>query len=162
MINNPEPSTKLTDEQTKQLQVFYTRLTNLQTETSIATKNLEMLREETIKVSLEKKYTEDTLRDLREKLDQAAKEVDEHVKLVVKSQEELVSHREERGKTDKHHSSKQKELAAREEEVVKSENMLKSLQEDLSHTSKMLSAERLEVDKAKEAFLHATESVVWK
>lgn len=162
MINSPEPSVALSDEQTKQLQVFYTRLTNLQTESSIATKNLENLKQEAIKVSMERQYTENVVETLKEQLATLKEQANEHLAMIDKSQIELKAHREERTKVDAAHNEKRASLDEREKKVEGAEKLCETLRDELNHNSKVLSEERLAVDSAKDAFQKATESVVWR
>ena len=162
MLTQPRTNVQLTDEQTKQLQVFYTRLTNLQTETSIATKNLENIKDETVKVSMEKKQTEDMVASLKEQIKTLKLQADEHVELVAKSQQELEGHRKERVDVDARHTAKHAELTKREKELANSEENHSNLLKELHIKSSALSKERLSVEQAKEAFQKAIESVTWK
>lgn len=162
MINNKIVGVHLNEEQTKQLQVFYTRLTNLRTETSIATKILENVKQEIVKVSMEKKYLEDSLEGLRVQATSLKQKAIEHAKMVQQSTKELTTHREESNTTDSRHASKHDELSKREKELEEKESAHVKQVADFTTKSKMLSEERLAVNKAKDAFQKATESIVWK
>lgn len=75
MINNDTTTTKLTDNQVAQLEEFKSKLTNLESEISIANKNLIVLKKDIEKTVKDKKYQEELLAEATAKAEKAKKEI---------------------------------------------------------------------------------------
>lgn len=76
MIDNTEPSVKMTLEQLKQLEVMETRTGNLQNEAKIATKTLDITRNDLDRVTKEKVYQEGLLKTVEASVTEKKAELD--------------------------------------------------------------------------------------
>lgn len=159
---SPDETVRLTDEQTAQLGVFYSRLSALQTETAIGKKNLDVLKEENIKTTKEKMYLEESVESLTKKVSLLKKQASDLSNEVSGSHSELTKHRKELSVRGEMLAQQKREQDVAQGKLDESGKVLHDKLRELNSNTKKLSEEKLSVEKAKEAFSKAAESIVWK
>jgi uncharacterized protein (DUF3084 family) len=138
MINNDTSNIKFTDEQTRQLEEFKTRLSNTETEISIANKNLGVIKKEIEKSTKEKIYQEELLAEITPKVEAKQSELK-------KAEEDLVNTKGTINKLNKEitektlqNNAKIIELENREIDVIKKEKGLSNREANYEANFKIL------------------------
>lgn len=162
MITAPESNVKLTDVQKKQLETFRGRLSNIEAEITIAQGTLQVLKDDVVKATKEKKYLLTDVETLTTQVADLQKQKDEHNSLIVESQNLLRKQADEHAAADKEYTQKKRELSDSSKDLSKKIATHQKNEAVLNDKSKKLSEDRLSVEKAKAAFLKASESVSWK
>ena len=131
MITQPESNTKLDESQLKAIEETKTRLINLESEISIATKNLRVIKAETESVTKEHIYQVGLLSDIESKLQPKKGELESLEQKIIEKSEELGSLSKESGIIKSQNELKANELNDREAGIVEKEknvqNSLNSL-----------------------------------
>lgn len=161
MLRNPEPTVKLKDEQTQQLEVFYSRLTNLQTETSIAVAQLKSIKEEIVKATLEKRSHEKLNGELSLQGVTLKKDVSRLTDSVDASHQILATHRREIQDTSVALQAIQDEVNQRSKELSVQEETHSKHSAALSKKAAELADQQRAVKEAHSTLKQAVESVVW-
>lgn len=162
MINSPEPVVTLTDEQQKQLYVFQSRLTNLQTETSIANKILAERKEETVKVITERKYNEEACDAIKREIAKLEPKLKELSKAVEEKEVLLDKHAKAHVKLDKAVIDKTEEIETHNKKMTLAQAAHDKRDKDLDVKAKKIEGDREQVEHAKKMLKVAAESITWK
>ena len=161
MITNPEDSIKLTDEQSKQLETFQTRLVNLQNEILIATKSLSVIRNDTVRAAEESDYQKKTLKGLLDEIDTAKKTLEnfsEEIKTASALLLEKTTRAEQVGIAN---DKKSEELKQREEILTLREaKYTEDIKSHAVETEKLAGDKKL-VYEAKETLSEALKKIIW-
>lgn len=133
MLNQPENNIKLTDAQLQAIEEVKNRLSNMESEVTIATKNLKVIKQDTEKAIKERAYEE-------ERLDSIVKQIKPLEDKKVELESAIIEKLTELGKINSDiqestvkHQEKEKELKEREELVLKNEKYLSERKEILDN-----------------------------
>lgn len=161
MITTPESNIVLSEEQDRKLEIVRARLSNLEAEITIATKNLSVLNKDIVKAKEEKVYIEqqvETLRDLFTSLEKQRQTLNESTatqkaNLIVLRTEtaNLIAENEV---LFKEHKDKEDDMAVREEKLVAREQEVVAEKKNTSDTL-------AQVNVAKDTLLTAINSITW-
>lgn len=124
MLNNNETNITYSKEQSQAIEGVKTTLLNLESEVSIAQKNLRAIKSETERVTKEKIYQEECLNDVSIKVEIAKNSLDEMSQTLQDKNSELAHLNSEIVTKSTSLNSKENELKEREELVSKNENYL--------------------------------------
>lgn len=140
MLNQPDKEIKLSDEQKLAIEKTQTRLSVLETEISIATKNLKVIKGDIEKAVKENLYLEETkvnlsteveaLKNSKEKLEVAVKEANDHL---AKIKEEDICLKAEQAKTESEQNERENKI--REEEKNLENNKIADREENKKITA---------------------------
>lgn len=162
MINNSETKNVVfTDEQTIQLELFQGRLLTIETQISVETKNLKIIRADSVEAMKEKVYWDGLAVESKER----AKE-EENIATELKKQNDLLtieieSKKGESVKISTTYETKEKELSEREFQITLNEQEHEKKSKELENDSKLMQKDKEDVDKAKQALLQATQLITW-
>lgn len=161
MLTTPENNVKFTDEQTRQVTAWSQKLSVIQAEIKKAEEQSNVLSTEIKALESHRDYLTSENANLETKVHQL-----QEVKLdieaeVVKSSEKLLTHAVETKKRIEHLSKAETGHAETEKTLTLSHERLEKRSEELNAKAARLSEQQLLVEKARDVFLKATESVVW-
>ncbi len=132
MINTPESNIKLTDNQTKAIDIANQKLVVIQNEIAVATKVLNSTKNDSIVATKEKLWQEELLSDIKSKTNEAQSKLDVINTSITTQGEILSSINQEIAQKSISLNSKEMELKDREDNVSKKEEEVFSRQEELS------------------------------
>lgn len=161
MIDAPEASVQLKDEDTKKIELVQIRLSNLQAEVLYATKRLATLVEEENKARDAREYAFSEKVKIEQEVEDLRKQKEDLAHAVQVSTDELRSHQSQHETMRDEHTEKQSKLSDREKVVQAGEKSLADRMQEHSIREKTLDEQRSEVENAQQAFLRALESVTW-
>jgi len=162
MITTPEPVIVLNEEQSKREETAKMRLSNLESEVGIATKNLGVLNKDIEKAIKEKKYQEELLEVLSPKVVQKERELEKLQSSLDQVERSLSVTLEREQSVLDAAALKTAELADREAKLALKESQLISQEEAFSTESQKQSEEREVLQKAYDAFSEALKTITWK
>lgn len=161
MIDTPTDNVKLTFEQMQQIDVVEKRLVVLKNEITISQNLLMGTRMETDRATKEREYQEELLSNLQSQVEDFSNKKDALVLDINSSIEINDKLKLETTKMNEENHRKISEIVSRENELkIKEENFNKRM-EDFNIKSSQLLEDQLSIKTAKDAFLKATEAVVW-
>lgn len=155
MLTSPESNIKLTDLETAQLEEHKTRLLNLESEISIATKNIKTIKAETETATKARVYEEGLLRDAREKIVTANAELEKTLSDLTEAKKNLNSVREMSEQIGRDNDTRKSELSDRESELKKREGSHAIRVEEFTSQSDELSKEKEKMDGSKKILSEA-------
>jgi len=163
MINNSiEKTVPISEKEAQQIKAVENRLLNLVDDVRTAEKNLSSIKQETEKAISARDYHVDLLNNTVASVKKAQEElhrlIGDSEKVRATIEDGLKVHQE----TERVHSTKGDELSKREDELKREEEAHSIRIADYVSKSNKLSEDQLLVEKAREAFLEATESVKWR
>lgn len=162
MITSPENNVQLTDVQKKQLEVFQSRLSNLQNEIILATNNISVLKNDTLTVLKDKEYHTNILSEIKKDIEKANETLDTLTSQngeLIKTKNVIEQENEAKSCL---YANKELELVSRENVFTAKETAHANKVEEFNKSSIKLSEDKLIVKNAKEAILKAIEKVNWK
>jgi DNA repair exonuclease SbcCD ATPase subunit len=125
MLNNDTSTIKLTDEQTIQITEVKTRVMNLESEVSIATKNLKSIKGESERAIKDKAYQEELLANVKTQVEEEQKQLNYLISeiansntILTKLNTEINIKTETQAKKDKEFSERETTLIQREKEYA--------------------------------------------
>jgi len=161
MINTPEPNIKFTDEQAETLNAYNTRISQAQTDISIADSRLGVLNKEIIKATKEREYQEEQLgtlgtlvADKRVELSKLEASIAEQQK---QAEIDKVVYSERLAELER----KEADLSIRADAVATAENGLAVRGDELKEEEARQIEERAKLIHIKEAFKDAIMTVDW-
>lgn len=118
MINNSETIIKFSDTEQAQLEEFKNRLSNLESEVSIATRNLRAIKSETERAIKDREYNQGLLNDVLLKLEDKSKALDTIDSAYNETSSKLSALNSEIEEKTKLYDAKDKELSEKEERNI--------------------------------------------
>lgn len=162
MINNHGSNITLTPEQSAQLEEWKARLAIIQEEIKKADSIRTSLNDDIEVCNKNKVYLDEVAEGLKVDI-KRLELLKESLRLEVSQSANLLeAHIVQTTKHATHLRGKEKEHGEREETIAKKEKELSKIEEDHAVKAKKLAEQQLLVDKARDAFLKATEHVSWK
>lgn len=161
MIDAPEASVQLKDEDTKKIELVQIRLSNLQAEVLYATKRLATLVEEENKARDAREYAFSEKVKEEQEVEDLRKQKEDLAQAIQIGSDELRSHQSQHETMRDEHTDKQNKLSDREKVIQAGEKSLADRMQEHSIREKTLDEQRSEVENAQQAFLRALESVTW-
>lgn len=152
----------LTLEQMQQIEEATTRLRNIESEIVIANRNLGIENKEVVKATKERMYQEELLAGLLPKVEDAKKNLSDINSSIADGIATLDTIKRDKDAIEKDTADKRIELESRATNIVILEKELKDRKDEYSASAEKLANDQLLVEKAKEAFIAAADSVVWK
>lgn len=160
--NSSDKNIALTYEQLGQIEEATTRLRNIENEIVIASRNLGIENKEVVKATKERMYQEELLAELTPRVADTKKELSDLQEIIAESKDSLNNLRKESENIYKDISDKNIGLDQRKTNIEILEKEYEEKKNEYARCAEKLTSDQLLVEKAKEAFLTATESVVWK
>ena len=133
MLNQPENTIKLSDEQTLAIEETKNRLANLEAEISIATKNFKTIKQDTEKAIKERVYEEERLNSIVNQIKPLEDKKVELESAIIEKIAELGKINSDIKESVVKQEEKEKELNDREELVVKNDKYLSERKEILDN-----------------------------
>ena len=133
MLNQPENTIKLSDEQTLAIEETKNRLANLEAEISIATKNFKTIKQDTEKAIKERVYEEERLNSIVNQIKPLEDKKVELESAIIEKLAELGKINSDIKESVVKQEEKEKELNDREELVVKNDKYLSERKEILDN-----------------------------
>lgn len=161
MITKPQNNVQLTNEQTRQIEVFQSRLSNLQTEVSIGTTTLNALKNDIVRIAKDKKYQEELLATVNTKITETEKKLTELFEQIVLTSNEVAINTKKSEELANLHIEKHNELVSWETSLKEKESLYQQDIQAFSVEKEGIARDRLTVEKAKEAFLEAWKTIIW-
>lgn len=162
MLTIPESNVALTDEQTASVEAAKTILLNLETETTRASRALNVLKNDIVKASEEKEYISEQISSLNTSLREKQTALDGLNDAIVKTKSDHESVIEQHASISLKIDSAIDSLNEREKKITELESSLSQEKANLAKEQNILIQERADVDTAREAFLIAVKTVSWK
>lgn len=162
MLHNNESNIKYTDDQSRTLEAYKTQLLNLQTEITISQKFIETLKKESVAAMQEKQSHVETLSDLTPQVANLKHQLASLTDAVNQRQHEFTLTIEDIAGAKADHVVREQNLQGRERSLKERETVHSLKVADQTQVEVRLSQEKLLVEKAKDAFRKAAESIVWK
>lgn len=160
MITNPSTEVALDEKHAKQLEVGLQKLSNVEAELAIATRNLRVLKDDIVKTTLEYKEIEGKVEMLNDVLlakEEKNNSLDTSIASATEKLDKLIKENDELGVACE---QKNKELSAREEAVTAREVEADSVEKTLKDELASLAIDMAEVEGVKKAFDEVT--LPWK
>lgn len=139
MLNDTTPNIKLTVEQLQQISTVETRLANLNTQISVATNNLKIIKNDSERIEKERSDTAIVLSDLTVKKETLSKDVADLQEVYTKTQNSLSELNDEILSKTSIQNAKETELSDRESIVTQREQKLITDEQKLVESQKTLS-----------------------
>ncbi len=162
MIDTPEDTVKLKDEDVKKIELVQNRLSNLQAEVLYATKRLATITEEENKAREAREYAESERVRIEQEVSDLRTQKDTLESALKESTRLLESHQNEHTKMHAEHRTKTSEADKRIADAEEAESALAIKAENMVSREKALDEKRSEVENAQQTILRALESVTWK
>lgn len=153
MLTQPENTIKLSDEQQLAIEEVKNRLSNLESEISIANKNLKGIKLETEKAIKDKMYQEELLSNVVDKISNSTKELSELEPKVTEKTEQLNNLLSTIQKESNSHEIKKTELLSKEKAIKDEEVKLSENQEAFRKEKSEFEVEKNKLSTFKEALL---------
>lgn len=131
MINQPSDTIKFTDEQSKQLEAFQIKLSNLQTEIRIANQNINTAHNDAIVATKEREYQEQRLAEINSNIIPAQAKLDEITNAIADAQASLSEFNKKSVVRESAIATKELELKDREDQILKRERNIEAGYDDL-------------------------------
>lgn len=144
MLNNNETTVAFTQEQTEQINEYQTRLSNIESEVSIAQKNLKAIKAESERAIKDTSYQEGLLSEVTNKVEILKSQADELEVRIQDSIDILNKLREEVKSESVDHEAKSTELKNREFVISKKESELCNKELALNSAVQILNNEKAE------------------
>lgn len=157
----PNENVKLTFDQLQQIDTVEKRLVNLQSEISIGRDNLTAIRLECEKVTKERLYQEELLAEITKNVEVIQGKHTDVLNDLQSTSDTLLEVNKKIGETTDLHTKKETALVEKENKIKEQEEELNKKVEDFTNKSSRLLEDQLSIKTAKDAFLKATETVVW-
>lgn len=141
MITQPENNIRLSDEQSIALEQFQTRLSNIETEITIASKNLKSIKVDTEKAIKEKLFLEEAIEKLNKEIDTLGNNKDILANSINEGEKLLKNLSDEHAKLKSEQDLVRVELKEREEKIKENETLVSKEKEELE--SKLSEVEQL-------------------
>lgn len=161
MIDTPSDNIKLTFEQMQQIDVVEKRLAVLKNEITISQNLLIGTRMEMDRATKEKEYQEELLSNLQTQVEDFSKKKDILINEINSSIETNDKLKEESTKINNENYIKISEINSRQSDLESKEENFNKRMEDFNIKSSQLLEDQLSIKTAKDAFLKATEAVIW-
>lgn len=161
MISAPESNVVLTDEETRRIETVKTRVQNLETEVAIATKNLAAIKQEIVRATEEKTYTQETLDSLASELAAKAEELAGIKASLNAGREAVEDASKERVELLKDLEEKSEEFTARETLLAQNEESFAAKLQELRVAEKKNTADREQIEEVKKILTAAVASATW-
>jgi len=161
MIISPESNIPLTPEHDAEIAEAKKILNNIESEVSIATKNLRVIKQDWEKLTKDRIYQEELLEDLGGKVE-AHKDILGSLNLSIsESQIELSKTIEKNELLKKELSLMEDDIKVRKENLEKAEKELEKKVQEVSLQVSELNSDKLLIKKSKDAFTEALKTVTW-
>ena len=163
MINNDTTSnTKLTLEQLQQIDAVEQKLTGLNTQILVANKNLKVVNNDTLRFAREIDAQKELLASLTTQIETLETKKQQLIADINESITTLDINKKQASEVLSANDAKSGELFEREKIIANKEKDLTKKEEDYNIRHSALLEDQLSIQTAKEAFLKATETVIWK
>ncbi len=162
MITQPENNIRLEENQAKAIEETKIRLLNLESEISIATKNLKNIRTETERATKENAYQNEVLLSLNEQIVSKQVKKDDFESTTIRFEYYLNGLKKEEAEIKETQAKKLLELNEREAIVLERERSLERRCMTLKEEITKQAEDRAKINVALEAFKEATKTVTWK
>lgn len=162
MIDAPEPSIELNEQDAKKLELATVRLSTVQREVLAATKEMASLDEQVLNARKSKAYLDEQVTEATLHLEDLQRQRQEQAAALQRGETILSVHKEEHGKMVEHHTKKERELDERESLAVSHAKELDTREDKLVIREKQVETDRAEVENARNTFLDAIQSVTWR
>jgi chromosome segregation ATPase len=162
MINSPESNVQFTVNESERLQIFHSRLSDLQTTIAISEKNLMVVNKELVKASEKREYLETQVQHLDELIAQKEQEFNSLTLSVAGLEQRSVDFREQERLSLAQLADKENALIERTNAVLKAETELDNEKEALRIEASKQLDERKAIDSAREILSTALKSIPWK
>lgn len=162
MINSTGTNVKLKFEQIQQLAEVEGRLSILQNEIDISNKILKGLKKENERAVKERDYQKELEKDLNEKIGLAQNKLKDLNNQITEKEENLKINDIQIQTIRTTQRIKDEELTVREKNLVEIEQTLKKQLDDFNYRFTQLEKDQFAIKMAKEAFLKAIDTIIWK
>jgi len=162
MINSSDKNVELTFEQLEQLDVFSKRLSALENNITITSKNLNVLMKEVIKATREKEYQEELLSTTTVAIERKKAELASLENSVRLKEEEIARFTSDEQARKQTLEQKETDIAERIIKLEETENQIREQQESVRAETEKQAIDRENLNKSMEAFSEAIKTVTWK
>lgn len=161
MIETPTVNSNLTSEQLESIEVVKMRLSNLENEISIATKNLSNLKKEAIKVTNEREYQEELLEKAVAQFSIKSAELNSLEASVVELEKDAATKQELISKSEKELGIKEEEFNRRDEQLkIKESKIVENIELfRIEHNAQL--QEKIKLNNIKDALLDVIKLIKW-
>jgi len=162
MLHSPNANIPLNSEQTQQIEEAKKRLSNLENEISIATKNLSAASKNVFKTIKDKEYQQELIEKFTKEAITKSRELESLKNSVDEMQKTLTKLRIDADDTKNIHLKKDIELREKESSILFSERELAKKLNELESDIKKVQEDKKVIEDVKKAFSIASKSIVWK
>jgi len=162
MTEQPSSNISLTFEQMAQVEETKKRLSNLENEITIATKNLNVLNKETLKATKEREYQEELISGLSGNIEKLQADKISLENSIIEMEYFIKNSQEEVQKANKEISDKKEDLRLKEIVISASEDRIKKDLAEIDKKASEILEDRKVLETAYNAFNEALKTIVWK